>query len=234
MIKILLPKKVFAGLTLLALSAMSLGGCGFQPLYGNQGTQSIDASNELKRVYVANIPTRFGQTMRLALQKDMAGDGPEKPDGYTLKVNGSASFEAVDIHLDNTSGRSRLVGRAQWKLYSVEEQPKLLAQGFARTLDGYNPNIQQYFAQSLNDETALKRVSENLAHDITQQVAIWLKANISLGPDKTTPRRYLDVDEMQDGHSGRYRFLDSDGFPAMATGRMQRSYSTQQLEDTQP
>lgn len=224
-------------LALLGLSVVSLQGCGFRPLYGEKPAQGIgvDASNELKRVYVENIPTRFGQTMRLALQQDMAGDGSVQPDGYTLKVDGSASFETVAIHLDNTSGRSRVIGRANWKLYSVGEEPKLLAQGFARTLDGYDPTIQQYFAQTLNDETVMKRISETLAHDITQQVAIWFKAHVAPGATKEPSRgQYIDTDDLDEGHTGRYRRLDSDGFPAMATGRVQRDYSTDDWYDQQP
>ncbi|MDF7673861.1 LPS assembly lipoprotein LptE [Acetobacteraceae bacterium ESL0709] len=239
MIKFRLPSsfKHYGVLAGLGLALVGLQGCGFHPLYGDKPSESVgvEASNELKRVYVENIPTRFGQTMRLALQKEMAGDGSVQPDGYTLKVDGTASFEAVDIHLDNTSGRSRVIGRANWKLYSVGDEPKLLAQGFARTLDGYDPTIQQYFAQTLNDETVMKRVSETLAHDITQQVAIWFKAHIAPGTTKEPKRgQYIDTDEIQDDHSGRFRHLDSDGFPAMATGRVKRDYSTDDWYDQQP
>ncbi|MXV35101.1 MULTISPECIES: LPS assembly lipoprotein LptE [unclassified Saccharibacter] len=198
-----------------------MGGCGFQPLYGTQSKQSVRVSRELQRVYVANIPTRFGQEMRLQLQQELAGSEPEHPDGYTLQVDGHTSFEAVDIHQDNTSGRTRLVGLANWRLYTVGESPKLLAEGNTRTLDGYNPTIEQYFSQSLNDETVEQRVAQNLAHDTVQQVAIWFRSHVAPGAaQKVDTAEVPDTDSMPPDNRGTpLQYIGSDGFPASATGR---------------
>lgn len=213
---------------LLGLAVVSsVGGCGFQPLYGTQNAQNVNVSREMQRVFVANIPTRFGQEMRLALQQDMAGADPEHPDGYILRVNGSTSIEAIDIHRDNTSGRTRVVGNANWHLYTVEAVPRLLAQGHAQTLDGFNPTIEQYFAQSLNNESVQQRVAQTLAHSISQQVAIWFRSNVSLGEDhRVKPDQVPDVDSIPTNRGTPFYRLGSDGFPAAATGRQNLGSST--------
>lgn len=216
-----------AGLALMLGMLPGLGGCGFQPLYGTKSAQGVEASQELQRIYVANIPTRFGQEMRLALQQEMAGAGPEHPDGYILKVNGKTSLEAVDIHTDNTSGRSRMIGSANWRLYTAGATPRLLAQGHAKTLDGYNPTIEQYFAQSLNSETLQERVAQNLAHDMTQQVAIWFRSHIAPGSAHDLESTSIpNPDGMPTDNGTPLQRLGADGFPAAATGRLNVSGST--------
>ncbi|MBE1723804.1 hypothetical protein CO583_06430 [Parasaccharibacter sp. TMW2.1882] len=222
------------GILLAGVGLASLGACGFQPLYGRQAGQKDAAVNaQLKDVYVANIPTRFGQELRLGLQKEMAGDGPERPEGYILRVNATASLESIDIHQDNTSGRTRGVGWADWRLYRVGDTSKVLARGYARTLDGFNMNIEQYFAQTLNNETLYKRIGESLAHDITMQVAVWFRAHQSLGEEKSIrPGRDPYLDRLPGTQRTDMRYIGVDGFPANATGRSSNNASTWTGEDS--
>lgn len=216
-----------AGMVLMLGVLPALGGCGFQPLYGTQDGRSQTVSRELQRVYVANISTRFGQEMRLQLQQEMAGADPEHPDGYVLRVDGRSAFEAVDIHTDNTSGRTRVVGSANWRLYTIGATPKLLAEGHARTLDGYNPTIEQYFSQSLNDETIEKRVAQNLAHDMVQQISIWFRSHVAPGPaQKVQTPSVPDTDSIPTENGTPLQYIGSDGFPAAATGRANANGST--------
>nr|WP_050801473.1 hypothetical protein [Gluconobacter morbifer] len=199
-------------------------GCGFTPLYGKLGSKS-DVSSELAQVYVANITGRYGQELRLALQKDLAGSGPENPQRYVLHVSSAANEEAVDIHEDNTSGRTRSTGVAHWQLFTVAPSPQLVAQGDATTLDGFNTTFEQYFAQTLNDESLQGRVAQTLAQNVTQQVAIWFRTHNT--PEKASDEdlpRYINTDAMPDdtGTSPTDR-AGVDGFPASATGRLSRS-----------
>lgn len=209
-------------LVVLLLGApLALGGCGFQPLYGER-EDGPQITEELKRVYVANIPERMGQQVRLALQQNMAGDGPEDPDGYRLVVQPSIGWESLDIHSDNTSGRVRMNAHAHWALFSVEQFPKLLAQGDASALDGYTATYEQYFAQTLNAETATGRVAKTLADQVTQQVATWFRTQATPAQKRTQgpkafypmpnaiPNSEKDAPMEQEG---------DDAIPDMATGR---------------
>lgn len=212
-----------AGWLALALltAPLALSGCGFHPLYEDTKVHP-GVSEKLKRIYVASIPERFGQQMRLALQQELSGAGPEDPDAYTLQVNPSMSMESIDIHLDNTSGRFRAVGRAHWSLYTVGVSPQLLAQGDVSTLDGINNTFEQYFTQNLNMETMQGRIAKNLAEEVTQQIATWFetqtapatshKAAAVLYPNSDAIPRSSDQQPME--RAG------DDGVPAMATGRL--------------
>ncbi|WP_408736614.1 hypothetical protein [Acetobacter sicerae] len=198
-----------------------LSGCGFHALYEDT-KQHPGVSEKMKRVYIASIPDRFGQMTRLALQQEFAGAGPEDPDGYTLQVNPSMELESIDVHEDNTSGRMRAVGRAHWSLYTVEQSPRLLAQGETTTMDGINNTFEQYFAQNLNMETLQARIAKTLAESVTQQVAIWFETQVAgAANNKPAAVFYPNTDLMP--RSDTEQPVDRagpDGVPAMATGRL--------------
>ena len=198
-----------------------LAGCGFHPLYG-EGANHVAVADDLKDIYVANIPERAGQQLRQALQTQMAGDGPEDPHQYTLRVQPNFGAESIDIHADNTSGRTRVVGRAHWQLFTVAEHPELLAQGDAQTLDGYTVTYEQFFAQTLNDETTLGRVAQALGAEITQQVATWFRTRVqpaSVAAPK--PRAFYPLPNVMPESSNMTPMEQEgeDAVPDMATGR---------------
>lgn len=209
--------KAFTGIFLGAL----LAGCGFHPLYKN--TASLDTNKEMKKIYVPVMSNRFGQQMRQYLQQNLAGAGPEDPKSYELDVSPSLSEEAIDIHYDNSSGRARMTGNAHWVLKTISADPVVLAQGDAQTMDGYNITFEQYFAQALNDEIAQGRVAQNLANEVTQQVAIWFKHNDAFqerAKTPQTPKPTYMLPSMAPGQGGNQtQSAGSDGMPAMATGR---------------
>lgn len=198
-----------------------LSGCGFKPLYGN--TANLDVNNELQKIYVPVLSDRYGQLVRQSLQENLAGAGPENPKTYELDVSPGLSEEAIDIHYDNSAGRSRMVGTAHWVLKTISINPVVLAQGDAQTIDGYTATYEQYFALGLNDETAQGRVAKNLANEVTQQVATWFKNNDAY-QTKTkkpqTPKATYMLPSMNPGSNGAAtQGVGVDGMPAMATGR---------------
>lgn len=201
--------------------AIGLGGCGFQPIY--KQTASLNTNKELKKIYIPVMDNRFGQQIRQFLQQNTAGSGPEDPKTYELDVTPSLSEEAIDIHYDNSSGRARMTGNAHWVLKTISINPVVLAQGDAQTMDGYNITFEQYFAQMLNDETAQTRVAQNLANEVTQQVAIWFKHNDAFqeaAKKPNTPKAQYMLPSMTPGSKGEQtQSAGSDGMPAMATGR---------------
>ena len=83
--------------------------------------------------------------------------------------------------------------------------------------------FEQYFAQTLNDETAQTRVAQNLANEVTQQVAVWFRHNDSFQETSkvpNTPKAQYMLPSMMPGTSGaQTQSAGSDGMPAMATGR---------------
>ncbi|QDH16505.1 LPS assembly lipoprotein LptE [Swingsia samuiensis] len=216
------------------LSLLMLGGCGFSPLYGKL-SPTTSVGSELSQVYVENIYGRYGQLLRLALQKDLSGSGPENPQKYTLRVNSSMGEEVLDIHRDNTAGRLRGNGTAHWQLFTVAQYPQLIAQGDANTLDGYNATYEQYFAQTLNDETLQARIADNLANQVMMQVATWFKSRAK--PSQNNPDaaqempRYVDMDGMPKDNGQKTTVpVGIDGFPAASIGRLPTVTTTQSAQ----
>ena len=207
--------------TALMAAPLLLSGCGFRPLYGEE-KGAVEISSELKDVYVANIPERFGQQLRLALQSQMASDGPEAPHKYKLAVQTSLSAEAIDIHGDNTTGRTRMLATAMWQLTTIEATPQLLAQGNTQAMDGYTSSYEQYFAQTLNMESTEGRMAHALGEQVTQQVATWFKTHAT--PANTSDNRpktfYPSPNALPaSDNTTPMEQEGADAIPNMATGR---------------
>ena len=155
------------------LPCLAMTGCGFHPLYGDAATEA-----HLPDIFVANIQAgRPGQLLRQALQQHLAGSSEAAPQGYTLRVSLALNDEAIGIHGDNTSARTRVIGRANWALSSVAASPVSLASGSAITVDGFNIIQTQYFESIMANDTTNERVAGNLADRITAQLASWFEAH---------------------------------------------------------
>ncbi|MFT8711105.1 hypothetical protein [Komagataeibacter rhaeticus] len=226
-----------------------LAGCGFSPMYKTTGTHigadgQPTVSNvlaELKQVYVPLIPERYGQQLRQFLQQDLSGAGPEKPTRYALQIKSYIMNEAVDIHADNTSGRTRTTAFAHWQLYTLGDSPQLLAGGDASVVDGVNNTYEQYFALTLNLETVRGRVAKNLAEQITQQVAVWFRTHAKPAVDGSVAGqnqpRYTDPNSIVNPNNQLpAQMPGADGMPAMATGRTDSQLNEQNHggDDTAP
>lgn len=201
-----------------------LGGCGFQPLYGTpDGTATAGGTvpDQLRQIYVASIPERYGQELRLFLQQNLAGAEAEDPTGYTLRVSSYVMNEAIDIHSDNTTGRTRASAHAHWMLYTVAPTPQFLTQGDAQVVDGENETFEQYFAQNLDQTTLTRRVAQAVADRVTQQLAIWFKTKAAPARRTVMPQAtYVDPNVMPNSSTEIPRqSVGEDGMPGMAIGR---------------
>ncbi|MBV1823499.1 LPS assembly lipoprotein LptE [Komagataeibacter oboediens] len=211
---------------------LMVAGCGFSPMYKTTGTH-IGADGkptvtnvvaELKQVYVPIIQERYGQQLRQFLQQDLGGAGPEDPTGYELRISTYIMNEAVDIHADNTSGRTRTTAFAHWQLYTLGDNPHMLAGGDASVVDGVNNTYEQYFALTLNLETVRTRVAKNMAEQVTQQVATWFRTHARPAVDGSVADqnqpRYVDPNSIVNPNNQMpSQQPGADGLPALATGR---------------
>ncbi len=201
--------------------ALLVSACGFRPLYG--GADSATA--RLPDIFVAPIPERSGQELRLALQQRLAGTSDAQPTGYTLVASYSAAGEAIGIHGDNTSERTRLVGHAHWTLFSVAPLPVQLATGDASTLDGYNIVNEQYFAAGIASDTTQQRIANALADSVAQQLATWFTNHQAPAVSHALPPALTLAPGNVPGNSDQSPLttVGPDGLPASATGRLPSS-----------
>ena len=157
---------------LLALPvALALPGCGFRPLYANGGAGP--AQSGLGLIDVAILPDRTGQLLRQALQARFDhGDAPPAK-RFDLAISFGIGQEGLGIQGDSTVTWVRFVGRASWTLTTRDVSRATVTTGSARAIDGLNTFDQQYFAQDLETETVNRRVVDQIADQITTQLATW-------------------------------------------------------------
>jgi LPS-assembly lipoprotein len=163
-----LRRRAFLGLGLGA----SLAGCGFQPVYmptasGKPGV----AQRELAAVFVNVISDRPGQLLRQSLQERLERGATGVAQLYDLSVSYGIGGEDIAIQPDNSSTYTRLVARASWTL---------LTQGAARAADDVNVIDEQYFAADLGNEFASQRLADQVADQITLQLAAYFRHRASL------------------------------------------------------
>ena len=156
-------------------SLATLGGCGFQPVYMPTASGKAGAAQrDLSSVFVEIIPERPGQLLRQALQERF-GDDSGSPSSYNLHVAFSIAGEGIAIETNNIATRLRLTGNASWTLLGHDEKRTTLTSGSARAIDAVNVFDSQYFAADLEVEAEQKRIAENIATQITTQLAVWFR-----------------------------------------------------------
>jgi LPS-assembly lipoprotein len=152
---------------------LALPGCGFHPLYARNGSEPGPARAGLGLISVAIIPNRTGQLLREALQARFDhGDAPPAK-RFDLSVVFGIGQEGTGIQQDNTVTRVRFSGQASWTLATRSAARATVTSGSARAFDGLNTFDQQYFAQDIETETVNGRIIEEIADQITTDIATY-------------------------------------------------------------
>jgi len=155
---------------------LALSGCGFTPLYGDAGGATPLAA-QLEQVQVENIPERQGQVLRDTLQDDMQRQGAPVTQLYALKVDYGVTEEGIGIQPDTSSTRVRYVALASWTLTPIGQPGVAMASGQAISEDAENTVDNQYFAAELENGTIDQQLADELALQITDQVAVYFKTH---------------------------------------------------------
>ncbi|MBB3263029.1 LPS-assembly lipoprotein [Azospirillum sp. OGB3] len=155
-------------LALLAPAVLATAACGFQPMYGTLGTNSIGAA-ELQQVDIGVIPDRYGQKLRNLLIDRFYADGRPAAPHYRLDTTLTASEQKLSIQKDATATRAQLVVNAPYRLIDAATG-KILFQANARSYISYNVLEQQYGALAAV-ENAYDRALLEIANEMTIRVA---------------------------------------------------------------
>ncbi len=150
---------------------LTLGGCGFRPIY--RATADSAVNEDLSHIYVPVLAERSGQLLRQALQQRLDGAEGGHERRYELVPVLKVGFEGIGIQRDNSSTRTRVDASADWTLRALAPGRTILVGGSSRVLDGYNVIDQQFFAAELESDAALRRITAALADQITVQLGIF-------------------------------------------------------------
>jgi len=166
---------------LLALAALcALSACGFSPLYG-ENAASTPVAQQLDEVAVANIPERTGQLLRQSLEDQFQAAGAPTVQRYTLSVSYSIAGQGEGVQADTSITRERMVAKASWTLSPIGSPGTALTSGQASTEDALNVIDNQYFAQDLETNTVNQQLADEIAAQITSQVAVYFKTHPGAG-----------------------------------------------------
>ncbi len=152
---------------------LALAGCGFTPLYG--GTDNV--AGKLDTVAVQNIPERSGQVLRLSLETQLHTAGAPTAELYSLNVSYTVAESAIGVLQDTATTRNRLTASASWSLAPIGNPGTPLASGNVTTETAENIIDQQYFALTLEDTTVNQELADQIAAQITDQVAAYFKTH---------------------------------------------------------
>lgn len=160
MIRPLLP-------ALLPVLLLVLSACGLRPLYGGGGSGMV--ANALSGVSVAPIDGQAGWLVRAAIE-DRLPTGAAKP-RFRLEVALDDRIEGFGIRGDNAVTRERRTLRARYRLFDAVAGTVLLDQTAGSDV-GIDVVGSQY-ATVAAEQTALERLSTELADQIVTRVALY-------------------------------------------------------------
>lgn len=151
---------------LILVTALSLSGCGFQPMYGDAATKAESASIVQGNVIIAPIGGgRFGQVLKSSLEDRLNPQGTmkDKPD-YTLHVDLARTLVPSIVRSDGTILRYNVKFDTNFTLSPNNTKEKPFT-GTIRRTSSYNvvpnANFATYEAEDNLNERLLKELAED-------------------------------------------------------------------------
>jgi len=149
----------------LLLAAALLGGCQLRPVYSSSGASGA----MLNSVAVAPIPDRSGWLVRQALISRL-GESPASP-AYRLEVELDDQIQGFGVRGDDAITRERRILRARYRLVD-SGSGEVLLDATAGSDAGIDV-VQSEFAVLAAENTALERLSEDIADSIVTRLALF-------------------------------------------------------------
>ncbi len=158
--------------TALAACLAILGGCGFQPLYGQRDRGSVAA--ELAAVKISLIENRIGQQLHNFLLDRLNPKGKPATAIYDLTIELEESKEDLGIRKDATATRANLTLRAEYELRRAATE-EILVEGSIRSVTSYNI-VDSDFANLSAESDARERAVREISEAIKIRLGIYFSA----------------------------------------------------------
>ena len=163
---------------LLGLVALTVAGCGFQPLY-KKNASDPGVSVELEQIKILTVKTketeyaRLGQEMRNLLLQRLNPDGAPAAPRYLLENDISVSLARTGIQITDEATRARLTVRVRFVLMDAKSK-RVLYRGDERSVNSYNVADSQYATLSAEQDAARRAVRE-ISDSIRIRLAIYFE-----------------------------------------------------------
>lgn len=208
--------------------ALFVGGCGFQPLYGDPtafggdelSANVVDELNQIS-VQISVGEDRDGRGSGLVGFEarnqliDLLGTASEGASKYTLRVRLRGVRRGLAVQSDASVTRFNYLLRGRYQLLDNASGQNLLS-GQTRAFSAYNV-VDSEFATVTARRDAESRAARNIAEDVKLQLAIYFKSDGAWSP--TLDRRVEDEEDSQGYQKGNPRVSDEDvlGTPSPET-----------------
>jgi LPS-assembly lipoprotein len=154
----------------MALAAATLGGCGFQPLYGGRTAGAYDPG--LAAIKVAPIPDRAGQILAMSLRNALNPRGVDAPQPYTLHTSLTLTRNDLGFQLNNTTVRGQIDAVAVYTL-TADNGVELL-HGRSHTVSGFNIVQDGYTTQVAADD-ARDRALGDIGDEMVLNLSLFVR-----------------------------------------------------------
>lgn len=157
---------------ILATMTLSLGACGFTPVYNsNTGAESAAVKQSFSYVEVAPIPDKIGVDLRNELLDMLHVNIGQSVPRYTLLVNTpSEQIKQTGIDRDATTTREQLRLKTSVKLIAKDSGRILFDRNFV-SLTNYNILPSEY-STLIAQEDARERAMRQIADDIKTHLSL--------------------------------------------------------------
>lgn len=164
-----------AAIALTLSAALSLGGCGFRPLYGDHGAASV--VNGLSDIDVAAPATEVGRELKFALldRFSQSGDAPVSP-AYRLLLAPTSYTQDVAVQQNAQVTRANFVLVVPFRLVETAHNKTVLS-STARSRSSYN-RVESEYANLVAANDASHRTAEAVADDIKLQISVFFDRKI--------------------------------------------------------
>ena len=155
---------------LLSLALLLPAGCALQPLYGGGGSGAVAQS--LRQIQVAPIGGRAGWLVRTALEDRLGAPEGGTP-AFRLEVTLDDDITGFGIRSDDAVTRERRTLRARYRLVDASKGTVLL--DATAGSDAGIDVVGSEYATVAAEQTALERLSKELADQIVTRVAVYAR-----------------------------------------------------------
>jgi LPS-assembly lipoprotein len=171
--------KKFLGLALGLAAALSLGACGFRPLYA-VGTTPDGVNSYFTQVFVEPIPGRQGVHLRNQMMDALTPDGTPSSAAYRLSIKLEDVKEGLAIKENTQITRYNYSLTAKYELRD-SVSGEVLDHGTARAIAAYNVADSQFATQSA-ERDAQERAAREAGEDIRLRLGLYFENRFGSKP----------------------------------------------------
>jgi len=145
-----------------------LGGCGWQPLYGD-GAAGLGAASQLNDIAIPQPKTRLEQVVRNELVRLMTPQGAPRNARYRLEIVPTVSTDDVFVQKNTNVRRIQYQLNVNYRLFDTGGRKPVIT-GHSFSLVSYTRVVSEY-ANIRSEENARKKAARAVSEDIRTRLA---------------------------------------------------------------